>query len=137
MNINSTVRQSAPKPLRSVHEPALQETKASSSFSDTFTSVAKTSAGVGIGTAIGYGLGTAAAMGGFGGATVGTITGLATGMMILGPSGNGKGADGLVYPLAGAVIGGIGGAVLGAFGGDHMALVGAAAGGLAMLQVLR
>ena len=113
-------------------QPASEQVTLSSG--DSFT---KTAVGSGIGAAVGFGLGTAAAIGGFGGATVGAITGLVTGAFILGRLGDGKGGEGLVYPVAGALVGGIGGAVLGALGGDHMAWVGAAAGGVAALQALR
>lgn len=104
---------------------------------DTFKQSAKVLVGTGLGTAVGYGLGSAASMGGFGGATVGAITGLGTGMFILSRFGDGKGGEGIVYPIAGAVIGGVGGLVLGAIGGDSTQWVGAAAGGLAALQALR
>jgi hypothetical protein len=106
-------------------------------FSGGGDSFVKTAIGTGIGSAIGFGLGSAAAMGGFAGGTVGALTGLATGTFILARLGDGKGGEGLIYPIAGAAIGGIGGAVLGALGGSHMSWVGAAAGGLAVLQALR
>lgn len=137
MNIltNSSPRVQNWRPAK--HQPVPKEDTFSLSSGDSFAKTAKVGIGTGIGAAVGFGLGSAAAMGGFGGGTVGAIAGLATGTFILSRFGDGKGGEGLIYPLAGAAIGGISGAVLGAIGGDHMAWVGAAAGGLAVLQALR
>ncbi len=116
-------------------KPATDEVTLSSN--DTFSRAAKLTVGTGVGAALGFGLGTAAAFGGFAGGTVGALTGAVTGAFIIGRLGDGKGGDGLIYPIAGAAIGGIGGAVLGAIGGDYMGWVGAAAGGLAVLNAMR
>lgn len=123
--------------LRPASLPAAASQDVTLSSNDTFTRTAKVATGAGIGAAIGFGLGSAAAMGGFGGGTVGALTGVVTGALIASRFGDGKGAEGLVYPVAGAAIGGIGGAILGAIGGDHAGWIGAAAGGLAVLQMMR
>jgi len=84
--------------------------------------------GVAAATGIGYGLGSAASMGGFAGAVVGGITGLVTTAIIAAPMGNGKGGEGLIYPLGGAVVGLVGGAVVGAFGGNAATITGTVLG---------
>lgn len=135
MNITTSQAPRLPLQRQTLARTSSEEVTLSSQ--DTFARTTRIGVGTGVGAAIGFGLGSAAAAGGFGGSTVGAITGLVTGAFIIGQFGDGKGGEGLVYPVAGAVIGGIGGAVLGAFGGDHMSWVGAAAGGLAVLQAMR
>lgn len=132
--LNNQTRIATPRVATS---PAPSTVSSSTTQKDTFTRAAKVAAGTGIGAAVGFGLGSAAAMGGFGGGTVGALAGVVTGALIASRFGDGKGAEGLLYPVAGAAIGGIGGAVLGAIGGDHVGWIGAAAGGLALLQAMR
>lgn len=134
MKIHSRQPQYSATPKPPAAEPAFSS--GGGEPNDTFKKAAKVVVGTGIAAAIGYGLGSAASGGGLGGGTVGMLTGAASGMFIASPMGDGKGADGLIYPVAGVVVGGIGGAVLGAFGGGHMPWVGAAAGGLAALTLM-
>lgn len=104
---------------------------------DTFVSGAALASKCAVAALAGFGLGSAASGGGFGGGTVGLITGAGTGMFITAPMGNGKGGEGLIYPVIGAAVGGVAGAVVGAVGGSYMPWVGAAAAGLAALQTFR
>ena len=76
-------------------------------------------------------------VGGIAGGFIGGVVGVGTGMFAIGQFGNGKGGEGLIYPIAGAAIGGLGGAILGAIGGGHGMAVGAAAGAAAAAAAFR
>lgn len=89
----------------------------------------KTAVSGGLGALLGAGMAT----GGVGGFIAGALAGSALGLSTIGPMGNGKGADGLVYVGAGLVIGGVAGALAGAAGLPHGALIGGATFGLLTL----
>lgn len=83
----------------------------------------------GIGTLLGAGM----ASGGVGGFISGVLAGSALGVSTIGPMGNGKGAEGLLYAGSGLLVGGIAGGLAGAAGLPHGALVGGATFGLLTL----
>ena len=92
--------------------------------------LAKTAISGGFGALLGAGMAT----GGVGGFISGALAGSALGLSTIGPMGNGKGADGLLYAGAGLVVGGVAGALAGAAGLPHGALIGGSTFGLLTLS---
>lgn len=88
--------------------------------------VVKTAVATGMGALFGAGM----AAGGPGGLISGLVGGGLLGATAIGPMGNGKGAEGLIYPVAGLAAGATAGAVAGLMGLPHGALIGGAAFGL-------
>lgn len=89
----------------------------------------RTAVSAGFGALMGAGM----AGGGVGGFIAGGLGGSVLGLKVLGPAGNGKGADGLLYAGAGLVLGGVAGAWAGAAGLPHGALIAGATFGLVTL----
>lgn len=74
--------------------------------------------------AVGTILGAGMSQGGIGGAVCGVLAGATLGMVTIGPMGDGKGADGLLYCAAGLIGGAIAGGTMGAMGLANGALIG-------------
>lgn len=121
--------QAKPSPVQGPQESVEFSTTGTSSPKPWGKILAKTALSGGVGVLLGAGMAT----GGVGGFISGLLAGSVLGVTTIGPMGNGKGADGLVYAGAGLLAGGVAGALAGAAGVPHGALVGGAAFGLLTL----